>query len=501
MEKTVPTLAAPVALGELLAAARLDGGGAAGVPVTGLDYDSRRIGPGFVFFAFAGARTDGLKFARQAMELGAVAVVSESAAPDGFDAPWIRAPHGRKALAQMARRFYANGAARVALTGITGTNGKTTTSCLLDTILRQAGHTTALVGTIEYHVAGEPRAAVNTTPESVDTYRLLDELAAMGGDRATMEVSSHALRLGRVWGFEFHTAVFTNLTRDHLDFHSSEADYFDAKCELFRGQDAAAPRWAVINADSEWSARIPLAKETQVIRFGQAAGADLRASAVTSGFEGLRFAVEWEGRKHRVSSPLNGSINVENILAAFGAGLSFGIAPEKIAQGVALRRSVPGRFERVDGAQPFLVVVDYAHTDDALARTIQVARGLTSGRVITLFGCGGDRDRAKRPRMGQTAGRLSDYVVLTSDNPRTEEPLGIINDALVGLQRTETPYRVELDRAAAIEIALREARRGDVVLLAGKGHETYQVLADRTIHFDDRETAAEVLERLGYGEA
>jgi UDP-N-acetylmuramoyl-L-alanyl-D-glutamate--2,6-diaminopimelate ligase len=506
MEKEPPgrraLTAAAIPFADLLDAAGISveaAGGRTGELVRGLDYDSRRIEPGFLFFAFAGAQADGATFAQQALDRGALAVVSEGAAPAGYGGTWVRVPHGRRALALMSRRFYSEAAGAIALTGITGTNGKTTTSCLTDTILRNSGHTTALVGTIEYHVAGESRAAVNTTPESVEIYRLLDELAAACGSHATMEVSSHALRLGRVWGFRFHTAVFTNLTRDHLDFHRDEEDYFDAKCELFRGQQAPPPRFAVINTGSPWGSRIPVAGATEAIRFGIGAGGDLCASNIQSGFDGLRFDVTWRGKRYRVASPLNGLINVENILAAWGAAASHGVDPEAIVAGIAARRAVAGRFERVDHGQPFLVVVDYAHTDDALARTIQVARSLTAKRVITVFGCGGDRDRTKRPRMGEAAGRLSDLVVLTSDNPRSEDPLAIINDAVVGLQKTDTSYRVEPDRAVAIEIALREARGGDVVLIAGKGHETYQVLADRTIHFDDRETAAALLAKLGYG--
>jgi UDP-N-acetylmuramoyl-L-alanyl-D-glutamate--2,6-diaminopimelate ligase len=461
------------------------------IPITGLEYDSRRIQPGNGFFAFAGAKVDGRQFVADAIARGAQVILSEPPAP-GVALPWIEVPHGRHALALMSRRMYPS-VAELRLTGITGTNGKTTTCYLIDTILRAAGHITAQVGTIEYHVAGEKRKAVNTTPESLDLYRLFDELRSKGGSHATMEVSSHALALGRVWGMRFAVAVFTNLTQDHLDFHGTMENYFGAKSELFRGQDARPPEAAVLNYDDEWARRIELAGGTRAIWYGMSEGAALRAVNVEMGFAGIRCEIEWEGGRWPVRAGLTGRFNVYNILAAFGAGLAHGVAPETIVAAIESREAVPGRFERVDAGQPFLVVVDYSHTSDALRNAIQAARALTKGRVITLFGCGGDRDRGKRPLMGMAAGELSDYVVLTSDNPRSEDPLGIINDALVGLRRTDVEHAIEPDRRKAIGLAIAAAREGDVVLLAGKGHEDYQVLKDRTIHFDDREVAREAI--------
>jgi UDP-N-acetylmuramoyl-L-alanyl-D-glutamate--2,6-diaminopimelate ligase len=471
------------------------------LPVSGLEYDSRRVEPGFLFFAFPGARADGREFASQAMEKGAVATVSELPAPDGFPGRWIEVEHGRQALALAARNFYGeaasgNPAKRLMLTGVTGTNGKTTTTFLIDAVLRAAGMTTALLGTIEYRLAGEVRPAVNTTPESLDLYRLFHELEQAGGTHATMEVSSHALALGRVYGITFHTAVFTNLTRDHLDFHRTMEDYFAAKRLLFAPQDNAAPEWAVINFDDEYGRRISPASRT--LRYGFQAGADLRGSSLEMNFEGLRFTVEHAGARVPLTSPLVGKFNAYNILAACGTALSYGLDWNTITRAIANSPRVPGRFESVQQGQPFLIVVDYAHTDDALRNVISVARELHPKRVITLFGCGGDRDRTKRPLMAQAAAQLSDYVVLTSDNPRSEDPLGIMNDALVGLRRFDTPHTIEPDRAKAIRAALKEAQTGDIVILAGKGHETYQVLKDRVIHFDDREVARDVLRELGY---
>ncbi|MCC6393303.1 MAG: UDP-N-acetylmuramoyl-L-alanyl-D-glutamate--2,6-diaminopimelate ligase [Bryobacterales bacterium] len=467
-------------------------------PVSGLEYDSRKIGPNYLFFAFSGARDDGRRYTRQAMEGGAVAVVSELPGLTGEAIPWIQVEHGRRALAAACRNFYGAPERDLKLTGVTGTNGKTTVTYLIDAVLRHAGRVSAVLGTIGNRVAGEQLKAVNTTPESLDLYRLFEQLRAKGGTHVTMEVSSHALALGRVYALEFHTAVFTNLSQDHLDFHASMEDYFEAKRMLFFANGAAAPKWAVINGDDEYGRRLAPGEGTKVLTYGFGAGAALRAEDVELGFDGLRFALRYRGAEAVVRSSLVGEVNVYNILAACGAGISYGLELEMIAAGIAECEAVAGRFERVDEGQPFLFVVDYAHTPDALKNAIRVARSLKPKRVITVFGCGGDRDRTKRPLMGMAAGELSDFVVLTSDNPRSEDPLNIINDALVGLRRYDTPHLVEADRARAIRLAVEEARPGDLILLAGKGHETYQILRDQTIGFDDRERAREVLREFGY---
>lgn len=470
----------------------------AGVEIDGLEFDSRRVGNGYLFFAFPGSRTDGRRFAEDARARGAVAVASESEAPADYDGIWIQVEHGRRALALAARNFYGKPDERLGLTGITGTNGKTTTSYLLDSVLRAAGHTTALIGTIEYHLAGRVIPAVNTTPESLELVRLFAELEKQGGSHVTMEVSSHALALGRVYGLHFHTAVFTNLTRDHLDFHGTMDAYFAAKRMLFDGAGAPPPRVAVLNRDDTSLQAMTVPAQTEVYWYGLGADATLRARQVSSSFDGLRFEVQSGKTRFAVESPLIGKINVYNILAACGAALSYGIAPEVIALGIASLRAVPGRFERIDEGQPFVVAVDYAHTDDALRNVIAVARSLNPKRVITLFGCGGDRDRTKRPLMGQAAAEASDFVVLTSDNPRSEDPLAIMNDALVGIRRLDVPHIIEPDRATAIARALKEAREGDIVILAGKGHETYQIIKDQTLPFDDRAVARDVLKGYGY---
>lgn len=466
--------------------------------VRGLEYDSRRVGPGFLFFAFAGAKADGRAYAAQALDRGAAAVVSDLPALEGLESVWLRVKHGRRALALMSRRFYGAPDEQLRLTGITGTNGKTTTAFLIDAMLRHTGAVTGMVGTVLYRIAGEERPAINTTPESLDLLRLMDQLRERQATHFTFEVSSHALDLRRVFGLTFHTAVFTNLSRDHLDYHGTMDAYFAAKAELFAGAGGPPPRYAVLNADDEWAGRIRTDATTARWTYGVRQNADFRAEKIDSGFHGMRFEVRHPTGRTAIASPLFGMINVYNLLAGFAAGRSLGLSPEEAAAGLAACRAVPGRFERVDRGQPFLVVVDYAHTDDALRNTLAVARSLRPRRVITLFGCGGDRDRAKRPLMGHAAAEGSDLVIVTSDNPRSEDPLAIINDALVGVRRSDTRTIVEPDRETAIRRAVEEAGKEDIVLLAGKGHETYQVLKDRTVPFDDRTVAGEALASLGY---
>jgi UDP-N-acetylmuramoyl-L-alanyl-D-glutamate--2,6-diaminopimelate ligase len=475
----------------------------ASTQVGGLAYDSRQVGERYLFFAFPGARADGRTFAQAAVDRGAIAVLSELRRPDGFSsiAPWLPVEHGRQALATAGRNFYRIPDEKLGVTGVTGTNGKTTTTYLIDSILRAAGSITAMIGTIEYHLAGKVLPAVNTTPESLDVFRILDELLLEAGPHpafATMEVSSHALALGRVYGFRFHTAVFTNLTRDHLDFHETMENYFAAKRLLFESNGGRPPLFAVINRDDDYGKRIKPASETEAWWYGLGPDANLRARHIDSSFKGLKFDIQTGKQRIDISSSLIGKINVYNILAAVGAALSYGVSPDVIARGIKQCHGIPGRFERVDEGQPFAVVVDYSHTDDALRNALTVARGLGPKRIVTVFGCGGDRDRTKRPLMGKVAGELSDFVILTSDNPRSEDPLQIMNDANVGLQRTESKHVFEPDREAAIRRAIEEARAGDFVLIAGKGHETYQIFKDRTIHFDDREVARHVLKEFGY---
>ncbi|MBZ5548090.1 MAG: UDP-N-acetylmuramoyl-L-alanyl-D-glutamate--2,6-diaminopimelate ligase [Acidobacteriia bacterium] len=474
--------------------------------VKGVEYDSRRVKQGSVFVAMKGESSDGNRYIDQAIAAGAVAIATDSAVEQPRPGvAWAQVLHGRRALARLSANFYKRPAERIANTGITGTNGKSTTAFLIDSILRAAGRKTTLVGTIEYHVAGKILPAPHTTPEALELNRLLADGLAQGVTESVMEVSSHALDQQRVFGIPFDVAVFTNLTRDHLDYHGTMDDYFRAKQVLFEGCGTEPPRVAVINIDDE-SGRQLLAvnkkRNSQVISYGLTSG-DFHAESVEITARGTRFQMATPVGVIAIWSPLIGNVNVYNVLAAAAAGYARHCPAEFIAKGVFELARVPGRFERVDCGQPFTVAVDYAHTDDALRNLTALARDFVAraglkGKVITLFGCGGDRDRTKRPLMGDAAGKGSDFVVLTSDNPRSEDPFAIMNDALVGLQKSGTKYVIEPDRRKAIYTALQQAAPGDIVLLAGKGHERVQVAKEGTIPFDDVEVARETLRALGY---
>lgn len=479
--------------------------------VGSVEYDSRRVHPGSVFVAMKGETSDGNRFIDQAIAAGAVAVVSDSNPGDSnYEAPrpgvaWAVVPHGRRALARLSANFYKRPAERLANTGITGTNGKSTTAFLIESMLQAAGRKTALVGTIEYHVAGKTLSAPHTTPEALELNQLLSHALGVGVTETVMEVSSHALQQQRVWGVPFDVAVFTNLTRDHLDYHGSMEEYFRAKQTLFEGCGTEPPRATVLNTDDEYGKQIlKLSKKisAEVFSYGWEAG-DFAAKNVEITARGTRLQAITPAGPVELWSPLIGRVNVYNILAAVGAAYARGCGNDAIAKGVLALQCVPGRFERVDCGQPFTVVVDYAHTDDALRNLTALARefvlrGGQKGRVITLFGCGGDRDRAKRPLMGKVAGQGSDFVVLTSDNPRSEDPLAILNDAMVGLQRTEAKYVMEPDRRAAIALAVGEAGSSDIVLIAGKGHEKTQTTREGVVAFDDVAVAREILKGLGF---
>lgn len=461
--------------------------------------DSRKVQPAALFFALSGAKRDGNAFLRDALAHGAIAIASEEAAPDWLpvDVAWVRAREPRRALAIAAANFYDHPANALRLTAVTGTNGKTTTTSLIDAIIKATGAKTGLFGTIAYHTPRGEYPAPNTTPESVDLQGFLAEIRDEGGKFAVLEASSHALSMERLWGCHFQAAVFTNLTREHMDYHKTFQDYFAAKRKLFEATGAGAPDVAVLNSDDSYGRQLAgLAKTT--VTYGLEPGAEISTKKFQPSFDGLTFTAQTPNGKLQISSSLVGRINVYNILAAIGAAQALGIANDAIELGVRQLASVSGRFQRIDEGQPFLVIVDYAHTDDALENLIRTARELNAkGRVITLFGCGGEKDRTKRPVMGEVTGRLSDLTILTSDNPRSEGPLRIISDIIVGLQKTAGKYLIEPDRETAIAVALEEARAGDIVLLAGKGHENYQMLATGTTPFDDREVAQRLLRARG----
>ncbi len=486
-------------LGELLREVPcLEFGADVACEIASLAYDSRRVQPGSLFFAIQGEKADGHEFIAQALSLGAVGIVSERSGPPEHAGRWVRVEKVRRALATMSQAFYGHPDSRLQLVGITGTNGKTTTAFLLESIFRAAGIRAGLFGTVEYRLGGRVLPALNTTPESLDLVSYFAELVNAGGQAAVMEVSSHALAQERVWGLRFSAAVFTNLTRDHLDFHKDFKHYFQSKRRLFEGLGAPPPELAVINLDDSWGLELLDVPNPRRITYGLNSDAQVKVKHFTQSRSGLRATLVIPAGKLEIESSLVGRANLTNILAASAAALGVGISGEKIQEGVRNLAVVPGRFERIDEGQRFLVVVDYAHTDDALRNVLQTARELRPNRVIVVFGCGGDRDRTKRPLMGEVAGSLSDLTILTSDNPRTEDPIVIMNDALVGLQKTGKPYVAEVDRELAIRRALEEAGEGDVVVLAGKGHETYQVLRDRTIPFDDREVARQILREMGF---
>jgi UDP-N-acetylmuramoyl-L-alanyl-D-glutamate--2,6-diaminopimelate ligase len=471
--------------------------------IKGLDYDSRRIKPGYLFIAMRGEATDGNRYIDPALKNGAVAVLTDSASESArAGIPWAVAQHGRRALAQMSANFYGNPAKKLKISGITGTNGKTTTTFLLESILRYSGKQSALIGTIEYHVADKVLPSPHTTPESLELNQIFAQALQFGASDCVMEVSSHALEQGRVWGVPFEIAIFTNLTRDHLDYHKDMETYFSAKRLLFKGAGARPPRFAVINADDEYGRSLLKTSHSaseRAFSYGIETG-DFHATELDLQSGGSRFLFKSPEGEARIQSKLIGKVNVYNLLAAAAAASLRGCSLEQIAEAASCFSQVPGRFERVDAGQPFTVVVDYAHTDDALRNLTSIARDFAGeGKVITVFGCGGDRDKIKRPLMGEAAARGSDFVVLTSDNPRSEDPLKIIEDVMPGLTRVNgTSFQVEPERKKAIALALSQARSGDVVLIAGKGHEKYQILREGTFPFDDVQVAREALKQMSY---
>jgi UDP-N-acetylmuramoyl-L-alanyl-D-glutamate--2,6-diaminopimelate ligase len=461
--------------------------------------DSRKVKPGALFFALRGAKEDGKAFIQDAISRGAVAITAEeSMAALAPNIATVQVSNARKALAIASANFYDHPANALQLVAITGTNGKTTTASLVDAIIKASKSKTGLFGTIAYETPAGTYPAPNTTPESVDLQGFFAEIRDAGGKFAVLEASSHALTMDRLWGCHFAAAVFSNLTREHMDYHKTFEDYFAAKKTLFTGTGAGVPETAIVNIDDEYGNQLPgIAKNT--VTYGLDASAEITTKKFQLAFNGLTFTAQTPKGKIQVASALVGRINVYNILAAIGAAQALGLSNESIESGIGNLESVSGRFQRIDLGQPFLVIVDYAHTDDALESLIRTARELNpKGRIITLFGCGGSKDRTKRPVMGEVTGRLSDLTILSSDNPRNEDPLKIISDIIVGLQKTSGKYFIEPDREKAIGLAMDEARAGDIVLLCGKGHENYQILADRTLEFDDRAVAHRALRQRGH---
>ena len=484
----------------------------AAVAVSGVQYDSRRVGPGDVFVAMRGESADGNRFVSAARERGAVAIATDSRATydrlRGSGLGLALVERGRRGLSEVSAAVFGHPERNLTLSAVTGTNGKTTTAWLLEQMLRSVGRKSVLVGTIETHVAGEVRESPHTTPESRDLLRTFADGVAMGCTEAVIEASSHALEQERVWGMPVDVAIWTNLTQDHLDYHGTMEAYFAAKARLFTGIGTRAPRVAVVHAEGAYGERIAgtaQAAGCEVWRYGVGVkgglGPEFRAERVRLAAGETTFEFKTSFGTVPMRSPLTGMVNVYNLLAASCAALARGLRLEEIAAAAEELKQVPGRFEIVPSAvTDFAVVVDYAHTDDALRNLTGVARELVrerGGRVLTVFGCGGDRDRTKRPKMGRAAGEGSDLVVVTSDNPRTEDPEAIIDEVMVGVRETSADVIVEEDRAGAIAIAIRAARAGDVVLIAGKGHEKVQIFADGAVPFDDVLVAVGVLQEMG----
>jgi UDP-N-acetylmuramoyl-L-alanyl-D-glutamate--2,6-diaminopimelate ligase len=483
--------------------------GTAGVPVTAIAYDSRQASAGSVFVALRGQHADGAAFARDAIARGAIAVVSEAPAPADAQTPWIQVGDARVALAWLAAAYFGNPSDELTLVGITGTNGKTTTSYLLAAIFEAAGVRCGRIGTVGYRVGDREVEAARTTPEASELQRMLREMVAERCGACVMEVSSHALSLHRADALRFSAAIFTNLTRDHLDFHRDMEDYFAAKRRLFELLGPGAI--GVSNLDDRRGAALA-AISPRPVTYAIDAPADVRPARLTLSLDGLAFELRTPRGTLQIRSPLVGRPNAYNILAAAATAMALDVPFSAIERGIAGLAHVPGRFQLVSTPQDDVrVVVDYAHTDDALKNLLETARPLAAGRVITVFGCGGDRDKTKRPLMGAVAARLSDLVIVTSDNPRSENPDRIIDEIKRGIVMPadrapkgqppprSTPCLAIADRKAAIDRAIHDARAGDLVLVAGKGHEKYQVIGDKVLPFDDVEVAQSALGRRRAG--
>ena len=482
------------------------------IAVRGVQYDSRKVSAGDVFVAMRGGTSDGNNFIDAAIRKGAAAVVTDSL--ERFVDLRAQQPElalalvdreangGRRALAEISSAVFGAPEKKLKVSSVTGTNGKTTTAFLLEQMLRSVGRKCVLLGTIETHVGDVVRESEHTTPESRDVLALFAEGVRAGCTEVVMEMSSHALEQERVWGIPVDVAMFTNLTQDHLDYHGTMEKYAAAKAKLFEGVGAGAPRVAVINADDVYGAMMQGAAggvET-VWTYGHRGAADFLAKDVALSARGATFELVSPEGQREVKSPLFGWFNVDNLVAAMAAAVARGLTLDEVVRCAATIRPAPGRFEPVPNELGFTVVVDYAHTDDALENVIGFARKLVGdARVITMFGCGGDRDKTKRPKMGRVAGEGSDLVVVTSDNPRSEDPLAIMEEILVGVRETSVKCLVEVDRRVAIGVAIRAARVGDIVLLAGKGHEKTQTFAGGAVHFDDVEEADKVLHSMTRG--
>lgn len=461
--------------------------------VKGLSCNSKSVRDGFVFVAIKGTREDGSKFIDEAIDKGAKVVVIEPQSRKATKSPpkasFIEVNDARKALAKLAAEFYGNPSQKMKVVGVTGTNGKTTITYLIEAILKEAGLRPAVIGTVNYRFGGRTTPSKNTTPGPLELELMLADMSKGRCDYAIMEVSSHALDQERVEGISFHSAIFTNLTQDHLDYHKTIKDYFQAKLKLFKNLSTRA--YAVINNDDKYAKTISGFTKAKVITYGIDNNADLRAQDIKFDMEHTEFGVLGLGMSLEINACLIGKHNVYNMLAAIAWGLGEGIKPGIIKSALDKFSCVPGRLERINSRKNFCVFVDYAHTDDALLNVMKSLRALSPRKIITVFGCGGDRDKTKRPKMGRVVSELSDYAIITNDNPRSENPQSIIDDIKKGMKKDN--YSIVPDRAKAIKKSLSIAESGDIVLIAGKGHEDYQIIGNHVEHFDDREVVRECL--------
>jgi UDP-N-acetylmuramoyl-L-alanyl-D-glutamate--2,6-diaminopimelate ligase len=470
--------------------------------ITSVTDDSRSVSSGSLFVAVKGERVDGHKYVGQAIKAGAAAIVGQDSV-ERASVPFVQVTDSRKALGLIGSRFYGDPSAQLAMIGVTGTNGKTTTTYLCKALLEHMGRRVGLIGTVAYQVGAETIPASHTTPGAVELQRLLANMNEAQLDSVVMEVSSHALAMDRTAGCEYDVAVFTNLTQDHLDYHRTMEEYFQAKLRLFTGlgQGKKTRQRAIVNMDDPRGVYVRAACRVPVWGYALNVSADLVAENVRLSMNGSTFTAATPAGTFTVESRLVGEHNVYNLLGAIGVALHGGATCDQVREAVARVSNVPGRFERVSAGQDFTVVVDYAHTEDALVRLLTAAATLKTQRIITLFGCGGDRDRGKRPKMGRAAVEFSDVVILTSDNPRTEDPLTILREVEAGVRealqgRPSVQYHMVADRREAIGTAVRLARPGDILLIAGKGHEDYQLVGTKKMHFDDREVAREAIQQL-----
>jgi len=466
--------------------------GSPDIEIAGITYSSKEVKKNFLFAALKGEKSDGNDFIEEALSNGAAAVLSENNPLPGFSEAWIQANETRKIMALISANFYGHPSQKLNVIGITGTKGKTSVTYILESILSHAGFEPGVIGSISYRGPGFNKPAKRTTPESPDVQRMMREILDNGGTHCLIEVSSHSLELNRASGIGFDVTVFTNLSGEHLDYHKSMDRYFSAKKKLF--QIGPKNRIAVINTDDPWGEKLKAQISGGVVSFGLKESAAVHAREFVLKEDGLDIQIRFPAGRMSISSPLLGKPNVYNILASVATALFLNIPIPKIKEGLRALKGIPGRFQKIPNEKDLHIFVDYAHTDDALKKLLETAQELGTRRTIVVFGAGGDRDRSKRARMGQAAGRLADWSIITSDNPRSEDPLAIIGDIEGGIQTTGTDqYEIIPDRKEAIAQALRMARAGDYVLIAGKGHEDYQIIGNKTYHFDDAEVITELL--------